>query len=160
MDDHQTDAIPEQPQPQPQPKATTITYEDVNGRPRKGRVGRAGKSPNGVEPEEKKTVKRAVKLSGKDVGEMFEKASSVAVMFGAHTDWYIPSQETAGFQDELADLLNRIPARYAQSVVDLSGYAVVAVGLYGVFKPRIEAEQLRHAAKEPEPQQPELLFTA
>lgn len=139
---------------------TTVTYEDLNGKPKRRRTV-AGKAPAGVVDDDKPKAspKRATLLKGKDIEEMFELASSTAVMLGAPDFWLIQGAEVRQFSDPMADLLNRIPARYAAGFVDMSGYLVVAVGLYSVFKVRWDMQkQLNAMNKNGKVEQQELVF--
>lgn len=148
MTDQQTIKAP------PSDEKFTTTIDDVKRARPKTQAGEKPKSKvegtatggfslNDESPEPKKKVVRSTKLTGKHVEEMFEKFSSVAVYAGAHQDWYISGKEVSGYSDELAELLNKIPARYAQAAVDMTGYFAVGFGLYKTFQPRIEAEQKR-----------------
>lgn len=141
---------------------TTVTIEDALGSPKRPVRGKTVRESSS-EKETKKEPARQAKLNGKDVQEMFEKASKTFVFMGAQTFWYIPGDEVKAFSDDLADLLNRIPAHYVTGVFSLSGYLTVAFGLVSVFKPRIEMQ--REYAKlskngKVEEQQAQFQFTA
>lgn len=123
---------------------TTVTIEDVRAEPKR-RPGRPRKDEtieivsDGSEEKPKRT-RRSSKLKGADVQKMFEYGSGTAVMLGAKDFWYINGAEVAPFSDEMAELLNRIPAQYVRGFFDFSGYLTIAIGLYGVVKPRLDKE--------------------
>jgi len=84
-------------------------------------------------------------------------------MMGAAPFWYIPGNEVADFADDLAELLNRIPAHYVTGFFDLSGYLTIAFGMMRVVRPRLalqrEQKELEKVSQNGVEQQ-EFAFTA
>ncbi len=139
MTDKQYEPINEEPK-------TTVTIDDVltsgkTARPNRGKSQKQEQTADQKETPKKPETKRADKLNGKDVEEMFEKVSKTAVYMGAQPFWYIEGEEVHGFSSDMADMLNRIPAHYVTGVFNFSGYLTVAYGLLTVFKPRISEQR-------------------
>lgn len=114
------------------------------GRPRK--TESADVTFDGTSTESKpRRGRRSSKLTGENVADMISLSSDMVAMGTGHIHWHIERSECAGFAPQMADLLNRIPAKYVKAFVDMNGYVIIGYGLYSVLSPRIAEEQrLRH----------------
>lgn len=96
---------------------------------------------------ETKTTRRPRKLTADDVTQMMIGSFDlVAMVRGPH--WKVAETEVEGWSKNAADLLNRIPSRYAKGVIMANGYAMVAVGLYSVVAPRLVLDRQLRATVE------------
>lgn len=89
-------------------------------------------------PAATRSHKRQAKLTGSDIAGAVELASGLYAMFTKQAHWAIPAAEVKPWGDDAAQLLNRIPSKYVRAATDLSGYATVAIGIYGAVKPRVD----------------------
>lgn len=90
-------------------------------------------------PKRAHRATRSKKLTGKHVTEGVVQLGALAAMFTGHTHWVIAPSEVTPWAAETADLLNKIPSRYVDSVLNLSGFFVIGAGMYRTFGPRIAA---------------------
>ena len=81
---------------------------------------------------------RAAKLTGGDVSAAIQLATGIYAQLTDQAYWVIPETESKQWSGELAELLNRIPSKYVRAATDLSGYAIVATGIYSSVKPRLD----------------------
>lgn len=92
-------------------------------------------------PKQRRSPRRAAKLSGKDVQAGISLLSQFLVGLTKHPHWYIPPEEVAPWSDAAADLLNRIPAKWIAGVMGSANIVAVVVGVYSTFIPRLEEEK-------------------
>ena len=81
---------------------------------------------------------RAAKLTGGDVSAAVQLGTGIYAQLTGQGYWLIPEAESKAWAGELAALLNRIPSKYVRAATDLSGYAIVATGIYSSVKPRLD----------------------
>jgi len=85
-----------------------------------------------------RTRGRAAKLTGGDVSAAVQLGTGIYAQLTGQGYWLIPEAESKAWAGELAALLNRIPSKYVRAATDLSGYAIVATGIYSSVKPRLD----------------------
>lgn len=128
-----------------------ITFDEViletneppkrkRGRPRKYPVGDATATVESSSDKPKRG-RRSRKLNATQVSEGIELVSSIAAAQTGLAFWAIPKDETAPYAPQLAELLNKIPAHYVSGLMDMSGYLIVAYGMYNTLVPRIQMTQ-------------------
>jgi hypothetical protein len=151
-----------EPQTVPTTPDVEPTAEPIAEKPKRNRGGRPRKGADVssepmdlfVESTDEKPAagrsraRRSAKVTGDDVCAMVGLSSSLVAMVTQQGHWYIPEKEVKPWATEAAELLNRIPSKYAKAVTDFSGYIVVGVGIYGCCKPRYdESIRIAHERK-------------
>jgi hypothetical protein len=134
-----------------------VPFDEVileSNEPAKRKPGRPRKSPIDATVEETadkpKRGRRSRKLTGSQVSEGIELASTFVVMMTGYEHWHIPQAETSPYSTQMAELLNQIPAKYLQGVLDTSNYLIIAIGTYQTLAPRIQEQQRINRQKKAE----------
>lgn len=90
------------------------------------------------EAKAKPTTRRTKKLKGEHVTAGVCQVGALVSIYTGHKHWQINPAEVTPWANDAAALLDRIPTRYVDSVLSLSGFVTVGFGIYSVLAPRIE----------------------